>query len=295
MVRLVRPPVLLAEVAASTATLDLRAFACEDVWERVESALGAALNRDSCVRKRRSLGARSDRSTWVRIEVRRWDKLAEQGFNGVEAAGVLRGIAKPAWHRSVAWNDAEHEVMWRADETDLVTAPPIKPGGILTTDPGLSAAWWARLNASLGALAAVRTSRVATPHTVAMTQTRLTTAITHAFPDLIDTTVDEWTAAHADLNWANLTAPECWLLDWEDWGMAPRGLDAAYLWVNSLAVPELAERVYRERHTDLDTRSGMLSQLFFCAEVLTAPADYAGPLAEPARHVAQRLLSALRP
>lgn len=101
-------------------------------------------------------------------------------------------------------------------------------------------------------------------------------------------------AAHADLAWVNLTAPECWLLDWEDWGLAPRGWDAATLWGNSLAVPALAERVQREYRADLDSKAGLLSQLFFCAEMIAAGADYAGPLAEPARREAARLISSLQ-
>lgn len=66
----------------------------------------------------------------------------------------------------------------------------------------------------------------------------------------VDTTVEEWTAAHADLAWANLTTPNCYFLDWEDWGTAPRGWDAASLWSESLAVPALADRVYQERRAD---------------------------------------------
>lgn len=49
--------------------------------------------------------------------------------------------------------------MWRADETDLVTAAPIKPGGILATDPRLPAAWWSTLESSLDALAAAKLRR----------------------------------------------------------------------------------------------------------------------------------------
>jgi hypothetical protein len=181
--------------------------------------------------------------------------------------------------------------MWRADETELVTAAPVKPGGILTTDPNLSDAWWATLNASLTALASASTTRVATLHTTPMSQARLTLAITGVFGEAVDTRVVEWVPAHADLTWANLTAPQCRVLDWEDWGMAPRGLDAAMLWAASLVVPDLAERVQRERRADLDSPSGRLSQLFFCAELLADP-GYAGVLAEPARRAADRLLAA---
>jgi hypothetical protein len=289
MTRTAPPP---ASPAVTTAAPDLRTQPHADVLDRVEAALRVRLDRETCVRKRRSVGAVTDRGTWVRIEVRTVAKaaLAGQGFGGVEAAAVLEGIAKPAWHAAVSWADPERGLLWRADETERVTAPPIKPGGVLTTDPGLSDRWWTSLNISLDALAAASTTRVATLHTTPMTQVRLTEAITSVFGD-IDTRVEEWVPAHADLTWANLTGPDCWLLDWEDWGLAPRGLDAAMLWSASLAVPGLAERVQRERRVDLDSRSGRLAQLFFCAELL-ADVDYAGVLAEPARRAADWLLAA---
>ena len=89
------------------------------------------------------------------------------------------------------------------------------------------------------------------------------------------------------------TAPDCWLLDWEDWGRAPRGFDAASLWHNSLAVPALAERVYREFRTELDSRSGMLCQLMRCAETMTAPPGYADELLASATTHGHRLVGQL--
>ncbi|MGI9001660.1 MAG: hypothetical protein ACR2GH_08325 [Pseudonocardia sp.] len=209
---------------------------------RVEAALQVRLDRGSAVRKRRSVGTVTERDTWVRVEARPVAKLFGQG-NGVEAAAALEGIAKPVWHASLTWDDTELGVQWRADETSLVPDAPIKPGGTLTVDPMLDDRWWERLNASLDALTATSTTRVSTVHTELMTQDRLTAAIAGAFGQRVDTTVEHWVPAHGDLNWANLTAPVCWVLDWEDWGRAPRGLDAATLWRASLAMPALAERV----------------------------------------------------
>ena len=272
---------------------DLRVQLPADVLDRVEHDLGARLDRDALVRKRRSVGTTTDRATWVRIEIRAMERAARQGFDGLQAAGSLSGIAKPAWHASCAWHDPVHGWMWRADEIDLVTARPIKPGGILVAAPDLSDKWWSTLNTSLDALSAAETDRIATLHCVPMTQARLTEAVVKVFGDLIDTTVTEWAAAHADMSWANLTAPECWLLDWEDWGLAPRGLDAAMLWSNSLAVRQLATRIQQERRADLESRTGLLAQLYFCAEALALPPEYAGPLAQPARREADRLLVSL--
>ncbi len=146
----------------------------------------------------------------------------------------------------------------------------------------------------MDALASQHTTRVATPDTVSITQAGVTETIRGAFPDRpVDTTINRWAPAHADLNWANLTGPECWLLDWEDWGMAPRGLDSATLWASSLAIPPLADHVRHERRHDLESRDGRLMGLFACAKLLAYP-DIANPRLRPARREADRLLAELR-
>lgn len=206
----------------------------------------------------------------------------------------LRPSPDPQWYQGLSWSAPQQRVLWRADEIELVTATPIKPGGVLIVDPGLPQAWWATLDRSLEALAAQPTTRVATPQAIPISQDRVTATIGSLFPGGVETTVTEWATAHADLAWANLTAPQCWLLDWEDWGVAPRGWDATILWGNSLAVPMLAERVQRKYHTDLGSRSGLVSQLFFCAEIIAAGDGYAGPLAEPVRRESARLISLLQ-
>jgi hypothetical protein len=280
--------------AAPEVMVDLRTQRHQDVIDRVERCMGVRMDRKAAVVKRRSVGARTDRDSWIRIEARPFSKLTGQG-SGVEGTAHLPStIAKPEWYRGLSWQAPEQCVLWRADETELVTAPPVNPGGVLRSDPGLGQAWWARLGTSLGALAAQTTIRVATPNTVPISQGRVTATIERVFAGRVETIVAEWVPAHADLAWANLTAPECWLLDWEDWGLAPRGWDAATLWGSSLAVPVLAERVQREYQADLASRSGLVSQLYFCAEMIAAGDGYAGPLAESSRREAARLISSLR-
>ncbi|WP_285469863.1 phosphotransferase family protein [Actinokineospora globicatena] len=98
------------------------------------------------------------------------------------------------------------------------------------------------------------------------------------FPGQVETRLDtlDWVPTHADLNWSNLLAPNCTIIDWEDFGLAPRGLDAATLWITSLGDPELAERIHRARQADLTSPSGRLMALFHCAKILndtTAPHD----------------------
>ncbi|HEY3752889.1 MAG TPA: hypothetical protein VGL80_27195 [Pseudonocardiaceae bacterium] len=263
-----------------------------DVVAHVERAFVTDLDSTTEVAKRRSLGFRTDRGTWVRIEVKDVARLHGQSW-GVEAAARLTGVAMPAWHQGISWLDHDRQVMWRADEMDYISDPPIKAGGTLTVEPRLSDQWWATFNASLDALGAHTTTRTATLSGETVTQLRLAGTIHRVFPD-VHATINEWTVAHADLGWANLTAPTCYFLDWEDWGTAPRGWDAAMLWSQSLAVPALAERVATERTADLASRSGKLTQLFHCAGLIAAGAGYAGQLFEPVQAAAARLLIDLR-
>ncbi|MEU7160560.1 hypothetical protein AB0A98_29630 [Streptomyces chrestomyceticus] len=222
--------------------------------------------------------------------------LDGQDWNGTEAAAVLAGVAMPRWLAGVAWRDADGVAVWRADETTLLPETPVKPGGgTVTIDPGLPDAWWRTLNASLDALAGASTTRVATPDTVPITQDGVTSLLAGVFGEVGDTSVACWRPAHANLNWANVTGPrECCVFDWEDWGLAPRGLDAASLWAASLAVPDLTERVLYERRENLGSRDGKLMMLFACAKITGPYADQADPKLAPARTAAQRLLPELR-
>ncbi|MFI6054654.1 hypothetical protein ACIBCO_31785 [Streptomyces violascens] len=272
--------------------VDLRAQPVDEILDRVERSLQTRFDRDSVVRKRRSLGARTDRDTWVRIERRLLNKIGDQGWNGTERAARLMGISQPAWQGCVVWLDADEPAMWRADETELLLGGPIGTA-VLSEDPQLSDAWWRAFNASLDALAAQSTSRVATPDTEPITQDLVTASIRGTFPGAFDTTVEQWLPAHADLNWANMTTPTFCLFDWEDWGNAPRGLDSASLWASSLAVPALADRVWRERHADFASRDGELMTLFVCSKILGPDAHSQDPRLEPARQMVEQTVQEL--
>ncbi|WP_329066433.1 hypothetical protein [Streptomyces sp. NBC_01429] len=273
-------------------SVDLRKEPVEAVLNRVERSLEVRLDRKPLVRKRRSLGARTNRGTWVRIERRGLDRIGVQGGDGTASAEALLGIAKPAWLAGVAWRDESEPVVWRADETDLLPGATVG-NAVVTEAPQLSEWWWAAMNASLDALAAQHTNRIATPDTETLTPELVTGTIHRVFPG-IDTTVGEWRPAHADFNWANVTAPVFCVFDWEDWGMAPRGLDAANLWGASLAVPALAGRVRGERHDDLESRDGKLMTLFIAAKILGPHADPDDPRPGAARQTAERVARELQ-
>ncbi|MGW0574992.1 hypothetical protein ACWD25_03300 [Streptomyces sp. NPDC002920] len=278
---------------SSDRSVDLRVQPVDEILDRVEHSFQVRLNLDTVVRKRRSVGARTDRNTWVRVERRLLDKIGDQGWNGTECAARLDGIAQPVWRGCAVWQDSDEPVMWRADETDLLPGSPVG-GAVLNEDPKLTDTWWQDLNNSLDALAAQQTRRVATPDTVTITQPLVTEAIRTAFPGDFDTTVQRWVPAHADLNWANMTAPTFCLFDWEDWGNAPRGLDSATLWGSSLAVPALADRVRQERRRDFESRDGKLMTLFTCSKILGPGAHPEDPRLEPARRTAEQAISELQ-
>ncbi|MCX4501047.1 hypothetical protein [Streptomyces anulatus] len=273
-------------------SVDLRKEPVEVVLDRVECMLGVRLEHETVVRKRRSVGARTDRGTWVRIERRGLDRIGVQGGDGTASAEALCGIAKPAWLAGVAWRDETERVMWRADETGLLPSAPVG-SAVVAEDPRLTEEWWASLNASLEALASQHTNRIATPDTETLTQELVTGTIHSVFPG-VDTAVADWRPAHADLNWANVTAPVFCVFDWEDWGMAPCGLDAANLWGASLAVPALADRVRRERRDELASRDGKLMTLFVAAKILGPYSDPDDPRLVPARKTAEQLLQELQ-
>ncbi|MEW2120490.1 hypothetical protein AB0945_36045 [Streptomyces sp. NPDC005474] len=279
--------------ASTTRAADLRVEPVDDILERVERSLRTRLDRNTLTRKRRSVGARTDRETWVRVERRGLDKIGVQGWNGTECAARLEGIAQPEWKGAVVWRDQDEPVMWRADETELLPGTPIGTA-VLSEDPKLSDEWWQAFNTSLDALAAQDTRRIATPDTVTITQDLVTRSIRNAFYGDFDTTVERWVPAHADLNWANMTAPTFHLFDWEDWGNAPRGLDSASLWGSSLAIPALADRVHEERRRDFESRDGKVMTLFVCSKILGPDAHPEDPRLQPARRMTEQIVAELQ-
>jgi hypothetical protein len=271
-------------------SLDLREIPHNDILTRVEHVFDLKLDRASVVHGiyGDTEGFRSGRNTWVRVERRHQHRIKSAAWIGLEAASTIPGVPKPAWYQSATWADSDREQVWRADELAFIASPSVKAAGGLEAAKSLPDVWWQRLRESLTALAEHETERVG------MSQAHLTKRITQVFPD-VDTTVAEWRTAHTDLQWSNLTL-DGHILDWEDWGMAPRGHDAATLWQASLPDPALTARVEREFATDLQTRSGKLSLLLRCANAIRIATNRGTttPLLEPAKAAAEKLLSELQ-
>lgn len=154
----------------------------------------------------------------------------------------------------------------------------------------LPAAWWSGLHASLETLATTHTQPGQ------LRQADVTARLEVFFGDRVaDPMLSRWAAAHTDLHWANLLAPECVLVDWEGWGMAPAGLDAASLYLHSLLQPGMAERVRAELGSLLEDQDGLISQLYVTGHLLLRinSGDYTD-LAVPLHRNADRVIEVLR-
>lgn len=84
------------------------------------------------------------------------------------------------------------------------------------------------------------------------------------------------------------------LVDWEGWGRAPAGYDAACLLLHALLVPGVAARVHAELVEQLTSRDGLLAQLYATTRLLqrAEQGDYPGmaiPLHRNADRVIERL------
>ncbi|NEA55585.1 aminoglycoside phosphotransferase [Streptomyces sp. SID13666] len=271
---------------------DLSTVPLDDVLETVERRLGRQLKRQDgrYSRWNGTAGFPTDAATWIRLAWRRTEKLNTHAWNGYEAAAAIQGVPRPQWLAATIWSDPTRDVVWRGDEMTLAGDPALSQTGDITTDPHLPDQWWTDLQASLSNLAAHPTDRVA------MGQAHLTARIQEIYGDQVDTTITDWACAHGDLGYANLCGPQLTIIDWESWGRAPVGWDAACLWSASLAVPTLADRVLTLFDDALSTRSGRLSRLLLCANTARAfrRTGRPAPQTEAMASVAQTLLSEIR-
>jgi len=200
---------------------------------------------------------------------------------------AVHDVPKPSFIQTVHWmNDG---FVCRAEEMTLVHEPTVSTSYTLDKIPELAEQWWEDLSAALERLARTGTNRVS------LVQEDIDRSIHEAFGASIDTTVSHWVIGHGDLHWANLTAPRLFLLDWDNWGLMPQGLDAAKLWESAFRVPHFAEEITARLAPDLTCRDGKLSRLWVCANrVLGARRrGRATDQTEHARHAGEVLLAEL--
>ncbi len=211
----------------------------------------------------RSVGCRvstPEGARWLRVvtEPRFW--ATGPAWTGNVDANSIRGVGKPVVDDVAEWDEAGRRA--RAELMTLAPGTRISEDMALRRPAEFGDAWWEELRSSLDALAAQPTERVC------LDEQLVHRRLLAAFGVEINPAQLEWTTAHGDLHWANLTGPRCWLLDWESWGTAPAGYDAALLLGTSLLQPEIAARVHAVFCDVLDAAGGRLAQLLAAAKLL---------------------------
>src|SRR5260370_10552787 len=182
-----------------------------------------------CVIKQPSL-----RERWLKVKWSAAGEMIPLLWDGELLAIGLEGVSKPRIFGFFDWEAIG--IRYRAT-TMSVARGVISQRFYLHSTPPLAAGWWDQLVQALATIAAKQTDRIHVSEEGMERRLRndLGLRLKGPFP--------AWQTAHADLNWANLTAPYLSILDWETWGRAPYGFDVALLHLFSIAQPDLLSKV----------------------------------------------------
>jgi hypothetical protein len=233
--------------------------------------------------------ARDGELFWLRAtgELRKW--AGGPAWTGSRDANALTGIPRPEFLGQTEWTEGDVEIY--AQFMTLAPGASCSPSPEAREEISLPDTWWTALAGALSRLA------------VADSRGRLEPA-----PDEVGAEPDppfvgwtqpadiEITTAHRDLHWANLMAPELCIVDWELWGPAEAGLDAATLYCHSLLVPPVAAKVHEVFADTLESPSGRLAQLSVITHLLRRAdgGDYPD-LVPPLKRLAARLADCAPP
>jgi hypothetical protein len=204
-------------------------------------------------------GADGTRS-WIKVTGRHHPDGDAMRGNEI-AAGSLAGLPKPAVLGHAEWRS--RGIHWRALQMTLAPSPAVET----TPWPGERArmvtdGWIEQLRDALDDLGRVPGDGSHLP------PDQLGSLIRSRFGVAAPRVADEWRVSYCEAHWANLTAPQLTLLDWELWGLAPRGYDGALIVAFSAADPPLMRRLETAFADDLQTPSGRVARLAACAQLL---------------------------
>ncbi|MGX1976893.1 phosphotransferase family protein [Streptomyces kronopolitis] len=219
---------------------------------------------------------------WLRMISAPEDKAGGRIWEGNREAAVLFDgrVHKPVLHG--ASQDALDGYAHLAELHSFVSEPVCSSSPVLRQDLDLPGSWWSSLRKDLEQVNGMPTERVA------VRQEWVDRSVPR-FLDLPAPRITEWATAHGDLHAANLTSVTPVLLDWEGFGLAPVGYDAAMLLAYSLLAPGFAEGV-REAFPVLATESGRVAQLVVLTELMQSASRGDHPeLIPPLRALATEL------
>ena len=199
---------------------------------------------------------------WLRLVSAHTNKAHGKLWDGPRDAqtSLPPAVPRPQLMDLADWTD--NGWSYRAELYELLTSPVVSASPVLEIAPDLPAAWWRQLRDAVDTLATAATTRVAVREEYILRRVPEFTSVT---PGEI-----EWTVAHGDLHWANLAGPDLQILDWEAWGRAPYGYDAAILYLHTLPAPETSATVHDLFADILNSPRATLGSLVACTELLQA-------------------------
>jgi hypothetical protein len=231
--------------------------ACRQIEAKAEGEIHSGIKRTGIGIK---LTQADGSPAWLKITAK-GGKTEHWHRRGEQLAQTIDGVPKPKILRELEWNHAGADL--HAFVYSFIPSPSVQPTPWLSAPmPAISDAWISDLALSLkriGEQPLVRWLRH--PGPIART-------IGERFGRRAPYDVDEWRMAHGDLHWSNVTAPALSLIDWEFYGAAPRGYDAAMLLMLASNEPELHGRLEVAFAEDLNTRSGLIARLHTIASRL---------------------------
>ncbi|MEU4490190.1 hypothetical protein AB0H94_35865 [Streptomyces purpurascens] len=218
---------------------------------------------------------------WLRLVSAPEDKASGKLWDGALDAqrtfGDLDGHRPPLLG---VYDAIDNATAYRAELSARVAEPVLSDDPVLQHDLQLPDSWWTGLAEVLEKVSAAGTERVAVRQQY----------MDRAIPEFlgIPAPTATWSTAHGDVHWANLTAP-LQILDWEAWGSAPVGFDAAMLYAYTLLQPDTLARV-RAAFPILGSPAGLAAEATVCAQLLqtVARGDNLN-LEAPLRHWAEEL------
>ncbi|MFF3468691.1 phosphotransferase [Streptomyces sp. NPDC001984] len=197
---------------------------------------------------------------WLRLLSAPEDKAAGKIWEGNGQAAALfdRRIRKPLLYDTT--ESSSNGYAYQAELHQYVDETVCSPSPVLHTDLDPPTAWWDSLRTDLEYVSSVSTDRVAVRQEW----------VDRSVPRFLNTPgprITDWTTAHGDLHTANLTSATPYLLDWEGFGLAPAGYDAAMLLAYSLLVPGFAQHL-RDAFPVLKSEPGRVAQIIVITELL---------------------------
>jgi hypothetical protein len=191
-------------------------------------------------------------------------------------ARKLVGVCRPDIIRISDWKTGR--VKWRALLMTLAPSLAVEPSSWRSANScALPRVWFEQLRSSLYAVR--RSDRSQLVHTPEV----LRNFIVKYFGERAPTHAEDWRVCHCDLTWRNVTGPNLMLLDWEHWGLAPRGFDVARLLSRCGDDPATAKTLELVFAKDLNTPSGRVALL---AAIAIAKSEIDAGDHDPANNVA---------